>query len=525
MAASLRARTETVLPALVDAVDQANHVLAMSPRQMARLAFDNLHPTVIAKTVTQDFVRCSTHNQIYWQVDENTLVGRCHLIFMLAIKPEVPLGPINSYCDYGFVPELVPSGEFDVIDNTDGFFMLELQPTGREKEFLSSGRAAADEIAAELGFWTTREHRRFAEKDFVFSSGEFSNRLEACRADAKRYIADLHERMPPPADHAEHFYWKSGLDAWGSLKFRGSSPIWPPELATVDANAGSLDTTIPANDSSNNVPQLISNESVSVRFRGMAVRLARKLLATYFRLLGALVRIRGVIPSVPIWSDLWLDSRLILTWAKSNKNSPRRTLLVCNDTSPLPVSMRKRMTSDTCIGFNEFLSRQENKRREELILSQRPAEQKAEGFGAIFVHIYRSDIRKLSTILNSAQRYLRPDGEIAVFIEHKDYDQDSSNFSLELGQYVDEVLPTNWMGLQITATFAGGLAKRKLRLAERSLVRFLWPTSLIGSRYVPFAAPIWLMIAALTAINNFRQRKLSSTCPIYCSSALVCFKR
>ena len=523
MAASLRARSETALPALVEAVDRANHVLAMPPRQMARLAFDNLHPTVIAKTVTQDFVNCSTHNQLYWQVDQNTLVGRCHLIFMLAIKPEVPLGPINSYCDYGFVPELVPSGEFDVIDNTDGFFMLELQPTAREKEFLSCGRSTPDEIAAELGFWTTREHRRFAEVDIVFSSGEFSNRLGACRADAARYVADLHQRMPSPVNHASHFYWTSGLDAWKSHKFLGATPILPIELATEEADVVAKATT-QVEESSSSVPQLTRNESLSVRFRGMAVGLARKLLATYFHLLGVLNRMRGVIPNVPIWSDLWLDSRLILTWVKSNKNRPRqRTLLICNDTSPLPISMRKRLTPDIRIELDDFLPSQVNQSGE-LILSEGLAEQLAEGFGTIFVHIYRSDIRKLSKILNSAQRYLKPEGMIAVFIEHKNYDQDSSNFSLELAQYIDELLPANWMGLQVTATFAGGLVKRRLRVAERFLFRFLWPTSLRRSWYVVFAAPLWLMVAALTSLHNVRLRKLSSTCPIYCSSALLCFK-
>ena len=356
MAASLRARSETALPALTEAVDRANHVLSIPPRQMARLAFENLHPTVVAKTVTQDFVTCSTHNQLYWQVDENTLVGRCHLIFMLAIKPEVPLGTINSYCDYGFVPELVPSGKFDVIDNTDGFFMLELQPTPREKEFLRCGRATSAEIINELGFWTTREHRRFAEVDIVFSSGEFSERLEACRAEAKRYIADLHQRMPPPAHHAGHFYWKSGLDAWSSLKFVGAVPILPPELATQDADLGAMEIMIPAEEISNSLPPATAVKSLRVRFRAMGVGIARRLLTVYFHMVGALNRRRGAIPNVPIWSDLWLDSRQVLNWSNANTNPRRqRTLLICNDTSPLPVSMRKRSPPDVRIGFDDFL--------------------------------------------------------------------------------------------------------------------------------------------------------------------------
>ena len=125
MAPSFRACSETTIPALIDAVDQANGALTMAPRDMVKLAFANLHPTVTGKTVTQGFITCSTHNQIYWQVDENTMLARYHLIFMLAIKPEVPIGPVSSYCDYGFVPELIPSRHFTVLADSDEFFMLE----------------------------------------------------------------------------------------------------------------------------------------------------------------------------------------------------------------------------------------------------------------------------------------------------------------------------------------------------------------------------------------------------------------
>ena len=195
MAPSLRACSEVVVPALIDAVDQVDHTLTMSPRSMVQLAFDNLHATVIGKTITQDFITCTTHNQIYWQVDKNTLLGRYHLIFMLAIKPEVPMGLVNSYCDYGFIPELVPSGDFSIIDDSDGFFMLEIQSAEQEKGYLRCGHTPPEKIADELSAWTTREHRRFAEVDVVFRSGDLPAGLQQVRADAAGFISGLHQRM------------------------------------------------------------------------------------------------------------------------------------------------------------------------------------------------------------------------------------------------------------------------------------------------------------------------------------------
>jgi len=172
LAPSLRARSEKVLPLLQERLDVATGQLAMSPREMVGLALANLHPTVVGKTVSQNFVTCSTHNQVYWQVDRDTLLARHYLIFMLAIRPERPLGAINSYCDYGFVPEMVPSGAMTVLGDSDGFFMLEMQATDHEKHFLRCGSKTIAEIAAELSNWTTAEHRRVAEFEIVFHSGD-----------------------------------------------------------------------------------------------------------------------------------------------------------------------------------------------------------------------------------------------------------------------------------------------------------------------------------------------------------------
>jgi hypothetical protein len=77
---------------------------------MVGLALRNLHLTVIGRTLTQDFVHCTQYCQFYWQIDEYMLIGSHHLIFHIAIVPEKPLEIVNSYVDYGFVPEMVPSG-------------------------------------------------------------------------------------------------------------------------------------------------------------------------------------------------------------------------------------------------------------------------------------------------------------------------------------------------------------------------------------------------------------------------------
>ena len=160
LAPSLRARSETVLPILRGRTDPATGLLTMPPREMVRLALDHLHPTVIAKTVTQQLVTASSHNQIYWQVDADTLLARHYLIFMLAVLPEKPFGAATSYCDYGFEPDMVPSGSFSILEDSDDSFIMELQAAEQERYFTRCGVATPQQIANELSGWTTANQRR-----------------------------------------------------------------------------------------------------------------------------------------------------------------------------------------------------------------------------------------------------------------------------------------------------------------------------------------------------------------------------
>lgn len=492
MAPSLRACSEAVLPSLSEAVDPHAHRLAVPPRDMVRLALDNLHPTVIGKTVTQDFVQCETHNQIYWQVDRNTLLGRYHLIFMLAIRPERPMPPVNSYCDYGFVPELVPSGRFTILDDSDEFFMLELQPAEQERHFLRAGRPTIEEMARALSVWTTREHRRFAEVDVVFHAADLPSTLEAVREEAATLIGRLHGAMKKrPVDHARHFHWVFGVEAWltrrqASMVSEAGTPL-PPECGPLYPERG--------------------------LFHPAGIRNA------YLKLLGRMRRLAGVNPNVPIWHHSWLDSQLVLNWiAAVRKERPgRRNLLVCTAYSPLARSLEKTEAFDV-IHARDLADHGD-------LAERRSVRDSRSRYGNVLCHVYRADIRQTRRILERLTSLLDHDAVVGVYIDHDGYDRDPSNFSSELGQYVDLVYPAEWTGLRIKASFAGGLAKRRLRSMESRLLRCLWPATWKRALALPFVPLLWPAVAGLTAINNWRFRKGFISCPPYCSSALLSLSR
>jgi hypothetical protein len=480
MAPSLRASAEPTLPKLALALSSDGQVLNMSSREMVKLAFDNLHPTVIAKTVTQDFMTCQTHNQLFWQVDGTTLLARYHLIFMLAIKPEVPIRNINSYCDYGFVPELVPSGKFGILDDSDDFFMLELQPAMQEQELLSCGTKSLNGIAAELSRWTTREHRRFALKDIVFRTSSPANELPEARAAAERFVEKLHARMKVSKDHIDHHYWVAGVQAWISLKFGLRRPVLPPELAEVEPNR-------------------------SYRW--------------YSRFLGKMQRHSRAIPNVPIWSWLWPDSRMLLDWIDQVRSGPpSRVLLLCSKESPLQDHLPKHFP----IGV-QIVGPKENIGGLEVVSHKR--ESALRQYDQVLIHIYRADILDLRRQIALADQCVGHEGTISIFIEHKNSDYDDSNFSHELSQYANRILPLDWLGYKLEARFVGGPTKRRLRQIERLIYRLIWPASMKRFPLMFVGAGAWIGIAGLIALNNLWTHHASSVCPDYCTSALLALSK
>jgi hypothetical protein len=203
----------------------------MRPRDMVRLAFRHLHPTTLARMVNQQFVRSNHPNQLYWHVDRNTLLGRFYLIFMLCIKPERVVRTINSYCDYGFVPEFCPSGNVSVLTDSDDFFMLETQRRTQELDHLELGTLDPTTVALSLSEWTTRGHRFAATHDLVFHSEDLSPALSATKSEAGQYVTRISRLLRPPKDHAFHYHWVAGVEAWREqlrLQGRGGEA---PEIA------------------------------------------------------------------------------------------------------------------------------------------------------------------------------------------------------------------------------------------------------------------------------------------------------
>ena len=195
--------------------------LTIGPRDWVALAMRFLHPTVKAQTANRFEERMiDTVNQLYWHVNDQLMVARVFLMFMLHLRPEVVWDQVYGHCDYVFVPEMVPSGGYHFETDSDRMLIIELQRHNREWQDIVYGDAAMSpsEVAAGAGRWTTREHRLASRNMVVFKAGDCGIDLEPIRRMTDGFMDEVYQRMPhDPIWHNGHFFWTDSLASLGLL--------------------------------------------------------------------------------------------------------------------------------------------------------------------------------------------------------------------------------------------------------------------------------------------------------------------
>ncbi|WP_413208134.1 hypothetical protein [Rhodospirillum sp. A1_3_36] len=496
LAPSLRAESEVLAPLLAKTAEQNAGILTVPPRDLVRMTFENLHATVIAKTVTQGLMTCQTHNQIYWQVDGNTLLARHYLIFMMAIKPERPLPPINSYCDYGFIPELVPSGSMDILDDSDDFFMLELQNSRQELEYILTGMSNPKRIAAHLSSWTSAEHRAVATRDIVFHTEDLPPRLDSARQGLATFIAKVSDKLSPkPVDHVDHFYWTSGLQYWQlsrelAADDKNAVVPWPSEVKKPLAIPKGLRKKF----KSSHAGTTVSNFFYPI-FQFLYIK-----VAVFIK------RQRGRFPNIPVWHPLWLDAQLVFgAFEEIEKRAHQGILVVCSEDASVRSAVEERFATEA-LDLEAFVTGE--------VAPDGPV-------NTAFVTLTRQNILRLGTVLASIGRLLNPDGEIYVYIEHPNAQNDPGRFESEIVYYLKMMLPVSWLRYEIEARYVGGLIKRILTKNESACRRYLRFPSLHRFASFTLASCAWSVVVLLMAALNRLSRRYSKHPPPYCSSILV----
>jgi hypothetical protein len=213
LAGNFQVAAEETAPLLRSRVDNRTRSLEMSPRDLLAFGFLHLHPATVANVVNLGIAHNASSNRLFWRVDANTLLGRFFLIHVVAVRPErLDEAPLSSY-DYSFIPEMCPSGNVHLVQDSDEYVVIEMQPTGHEASEIRRGSLSSHHLAHSLSQWATVQHRANASKTIYFHSKEIPPAGEVA-AQAERFVGKvMAELTTPPISYENHPYWRGSIVA------------------------------------------------------------------------------------------------------------------------------------------------------------------------------------------------------------------------------------------------------------------------------------------------------------------------
>lgn len=293
---------EDVRPGLNKRAEEGNGTLAMAPREMAGLILDHKHFTIRAKIINWQMYRIDRVDQFYYQLDNDTLIGRQLPIAIVAFRPErVPSEPV-TFWDYGVVAEVCPTAPLCVLGDSDDFLMLELRGRETMQGQLKLGWMNPDEIAHDLSLWTTKDQRDCGEFTLVLHRNDLPADYQDGVRTLDAYYRDIMRRVAPaPRDHRNHYIW-TGVAALHDEWLRSRQALTARESDAVSAAVETQKADIRVDSFPILAIGLLKEILLAPFGRGVAgisQKLFDMLRAIYLRLYGRLPDIGPLHPQYP----------------------------------------------------------------------------------------------------------------------------------------------------------------------------------------------------------------------------------
>ncbi|MCR9191777.1 MAG: hypothetical protein NXI01_03870 [Gammaproteobacteria bacterium] len=217
-------------PFLKKQLDAKTGMLSIEPRELLKASFEHLHLMTVASLINHNIIRNYKLNRFFYRHYKELMLGRFYLLHMLCIKPETMDYTIGSSCDYSFIPEMCPSGNIAVINDSDDYLVVEMQPQDHEIQYLSWGKYNMNRLCHSLREWTTKQHRCNIEHTVYFHTDDlrpsdvkvageqFQAFLDPIIAKLKKYRA---------APHVNHPYWLSAIKAFNYERKKNTAKLLP----------------------------------------------------------------------------------------------------------------------------------------------------------------------------------------------------------------------------------------------------------------------------------------------------------
>jgi hypothetical protein len=226
---------ENVEDLLLKQIDPVSGVLQIKPRDLLKQSFVNLHPIVIASMCDQSVLYNYHANRFFYRYDEEVMAGRFYLLHMLCIKPETTNYKIGASCDYSFIPEMCPSGNITIINDSDDYCVIEVQLKTHEANNVNWGHYNLNYLSKKLSEWTIAQHRENSKSTIYFHTRDLLLSEKAIIEEKLGgFIGDIASRLKkyPVMPYYNHPYWRGAIFAFDKQRlFSGPNDYDYPDAS------------------------------------------------------------------------------------------------------------------------------------------------------------------------------------------------------------------------------------------------------------------------------------------------------
>jgi hypothetical protein len=220
-AGNFQVNKEELDPLLAPYMDANTGVMSISPRELLQHSLPNLHTVTYASSIDQQQVHNYKSNRFFLRYDPEVLAGRFYLLHMLCIKPETTEYRLGAFCDYAFIPEMCPSGNIGIINDSDDYLVVETQSREHELEVISWGPYQAPKLISALKEWTTAQHRLNANHSIYFHTRDITaDEKSIIEEKLSHFIDELDndlQKYPPQPYYNHPYYLLDELQKQGRL--------------------------------------------------------------------------------------------------------------------------------------------------------------------------------------------------------------------------------------------------------------------------------------------------------------------
>lgn len=211
--ASLRAIKETSELTIRKLLQRENQ--STSSRELVSIALSNKHPTVTAMTVNNQSHGFTNIRQIFWEANTNSLFAKYFLLCIIGIVPQRKIDKISAYHDYFFVPTLTDENARYIFQDSDEFFMIELQPRLSEFKDIKISNPSIKEAAKSIMKWRMEENQFTSKFTINFHSEELNELDKIELENFEKYAQTLQlELKRKPKNFYNHYHWVRGVKSW-----------------------------------------------------------------------------------------------------------------------------------------------------------------------------------------------------------------------------------------------------------------------------------------------------------------------